>query len=365
MVSKHIFSVFLVILLVSFFSVSLNSLLLKNERTMSVHIDFSGVEKFLKLTALLEKDQEPTEEQWDDLFATPGYKILLLREFRRDFFIERFKLAFMPSKKEALESKMKQEKGFWAQFLRHYVRAKKQRSLIEEQVARLKALDFMKEALEETREFLPDLPIEEYPPLSFVVFGPDARGYMPVVVDVLYAYDQKDFFISFIAHEFHHYYRNLHFPYAQDQSFIWVIDQVQGEGIADQINIGKWFHDKNLYLQYAEKKKGYLDWYAKSPQIIREMGSLFEAAYDHPEKKMEYGQQLKALVPLSGHPTGFYMANLIIEQLGKEILIKDIANPFAFFRLYKQAADKKAGDVATFSEKAIRFIRSLEERYIR
>jgi hypothetical protein len=182
---------------------------------------------------------------------------------------------------------------------------------------------------------------------------------------VLYAYDQRDFFISFIAHEFHHFYRNQYFPYAQDQTFIWIIDQIQGEGIADQINIGKWFRDKNLYPQYAEKKRSYLEWYAKSPEIIREMGHLFEAAHDNPEKKMEYGQQLRAIIPLSGHPTGFYMANLIIEQLGKDKLVEEIGNPFAFFRLYKLAADKKGGDTPTFSEKAIRFIRSLEKRYIR
>ncbi len=356
---------FLAVLLVFVFSVPLYFQAFGDEKPKSVQIDFSGVEKFLELTALLEEDQEPTEEQWDDLFATPGYKILILREFNKGFFIERFKLAFMPSKKEALEAKLKEEKGFWAKFLPHFVRAKNQRDLIAEQVAKLKALDFVKTAVDETREFLPAQPIEEYPPLSFVIFGPDARGYMPVVVDVLYAYDRRDFFISFIAHEFHHYYRNQHFPYVQDQNFIWVIDQIQGEGIADQINKGKWFHDKNLYPKYAEKNRIYLEWYAKSPKIIHEMDLLFSAAYDHPEKKMEYGQQLQAIIPMSGHPTGFYMANLIIEQLGKGTLVKDIGNPFAFFRLYKKAADKKGGKTPNFSEKSILFIRSLEQRYIR
>jgi hypothetical protein len=337
----------------------------EDEKPRDIHVDFSGVEKFLELTALLEKDREPTQEQWDDLFATPGYKILVLREFNKNFLIERFKLAFMPSKQGERDARLKEEKGFWAKFLPHYIRAKNQRKLIESQIAELKALDFMESALKETRKFLPDVPIEEYPPLSFVIFGPDARGYMPVVVDVLYAYDQRDFLVSFIAHEFHHYYRNQYFPYSQDQAFIWVIDQIQGEGVADQINIGKWFFDKNLFPKYAEKNKGYLEWYAKSPEIIREMGRLFEEAADHPEKKTELGQQLRAIIPLSGHPTGFYMANIIIEQIGKDILIDDIGNPFAFFRLYKQAADKKGGKIPTFSEKAIRFIQDLEERYIR
>jgi hypothetical protein len=364
MLHRHFFRLPIIILWVFVFSAFLTAHSIQEDKPSSLNIDFSGVEKFLELTALLEQDKEPAQEQWDDMFATPGYEILIMREFNKNFFIERMRLAFMPSKKEALEAKMKEEKGFWAQFLPHYVRAKKQRKLIEEQVAMLKALDFMESAVEETQEFLPNLPIEEYPPLSFVIFGPDARGYMPVVVDVLYAYDQEDFLVSFLAHEFHHYYRNLLFPFAQDQSFIWVIDQVQGEGIADQINRGKWFHDKDLYPKYAQKNSRFLDLYANSPEIIRQMNHLFEAAYDHPENRMAYGQQLQAIVPMSGHPTGFYMANLILEQLGKEALVKDIGNPFAFFRLYKQAADKKEKGTPTFSEKAMRFIRSLEKRYI-
>ena len=59
------------------------------------------------------------------------------------------------------------------------------------------------------------------------------------------------------------------------------------------------------------------------------------------------------------------MANLIIEQLGKDVLVEDVKNPFAFFRHYKEAADKKKGDAPTFSQKSIEFILSLERRYIR
>lgn len=362
---KNLRYLFPFILPVFVFSAPLHPHPMEVESPRSFRVDFSGVDKFLGLTAMLEKDREPTEEQWDDLFSTPGYRILILREFNKNFFIERFKLAFMPSKKEELATKLKEEKGFWGQFLPHYVRAKNQRKLIEEQVAKLKSLDYVEAALEEAKKFLPESSIEDYPPLSFVIFGPDARGYIPVVVDVLYAYDRRDFFVSFIAHEFHHYYRSQYFPYAQEQNFIWVIGQIHGEGIADQINIGKWFHNANLRPQYAEKNRPYMDWYAKSPEIIRKMGFLFEAAFDHPEKKTELGQELRAIVPLSGHPTGFYMANLIIEELGKERLVKEIGNPFAFFRLYKKAADKKRGDSPTFSEKAMRFIHTLETRYIR
>jgi hypothetical protein len=256
--------------------------------SLSANIDFSGVDKFLELTATLENDQEPSQEQWNQLFSTPGYDVLITSEFRKEFFTERFKLAFMPSKREDLEVKMKEEEGFWAQFLPHYVRAKNHRHLIIDQIEKLKTLNFMKAAMDEVRTFLPDIPLKEYPPISFVIFGPDARGYRPVVVDVLYAYDQGDLLIPFIAHEFHHYFRDQLFDYAQEQDIVWVLNQIQAEGIADQINKGKWFHDKNLYPQYAEKNKNYLEWYDKCPQIIREMDLLFAAMDEHPEKKKSW-----------------------------------------------------------------------------
>ncbi len=215
---------------------------------------------FLELTALLERDIEPTREQWNALFETPGYAVLIRREFRN-----------------------------------------------------------------------------------------------------------QDFLKTFIAHEFHHYYRNFFYDFSQDQQILWVINQVQGEGIADQINVGEWFHNKTLFPEYSQKgrNKGYLDWYEKSPEIIREMDRLFSAMFDFPEQKGKLGAELQDIIPLSGHPTGFYMANLIIEQLGKKVLIEDVKNPFAFFRHYKEAADKKKGVTPTLSDKSIKFIILLEKRYMR
>ncbi|MFC2161965.1 DUF5700 domain-containing putative Zn-dependent protease, partial [Acidobacteriota bacterium] len=338
------------------------------EKTLTVNVDFSGVEMFLELTALLEKDKEPTREQWNALFATPGYAVLIRREFQnQDFFIDRFKLAFMPSLQKELETQLQEESGFRAQFLPHYVRARKERRIIEDAVKELKNLSFVQTAVEEARKYLPDFELESYPPVSFVIFGPDARGYVPVVLDIFYTLERKEFLKTFVAHEFHHYYRSFFYDFGQDQQILWVINQIQGEGIADQINVGEWFHDKTLYAEFSQngRNKAYLEWYAKSPEIIREMDRLFSAMYDFPEKKGTLGAELQDIIPLSGHPTGFYMANLIIEQLGKNVLIEDVKNPFAFFRHYQDAAVKKGGDTPSLSEKSIQFILSLEKRYIR
>jgi hypothetical protein len=325
------------------------------------------VELFLELTATLERDEEPTAEEWDELFATPGYAVLIEREFRRDFFIEYFRLAFMPSQQEALASKMAEDQGFWGQFLPHYVRARESREVILEELENLKDLSFVDEAIEKAATLLPGVDRGDYPPISFVLFAPDARGYSPVVIDVLHLRDRGEFLTSFVAHEFHHYYRNRFLGLTQDHDILWVIDQVQAEGIADQINVGEWFHDPVLFEEHSTRgrNRGYLEWYNRSPEVIRRMDSLFSQMLRHPEDRAQLGSELRAAVPLSGHPTGFFMANVIIEQLGREPLIDEIGNPFRFFYLYKEAADMKGGGTPSLSDSAIGLIQELEGRYLR
>ena len=364
---RRFFVFFGVGLLVNLFVMAL-SFSQVDETKLTANIDFSGVEKFLEITALLEKDIEPPSQQWDELFSTPGYEVLIRNEFKtNNFFMERIQLAFKPSKKNELEARLKEEKGWVSQFLKHFVRAKKERAFIEEKVEELKKLSFVEAAVKEARKFLPQFEIKTYPPISFVVFGPDARGYVPVVLDILYTADRGEGLITFVAHEFHHYYRNLFFDCGQDQQILWVINQVQAEGIADQINIGLWFHDESLYPEYAQDNRytNYLEWYKKSPEILGEMDRLFSEMFDYPEKKGKLGSELQKIVPQSGHPTGFFMANLILEQMGRDALIGTVKNPFAFFRVYKEAADKKGGDTPTFSDKTIEFIQLLENRYFR
>jgi hypothetical protein len=329
-------------------------------------IDFSGVEMFLELTALLEKDIEPSPERWEAMFSSPGYDVLVRKEFSREFFLERFRLAFMPSRKTALEKKLRDEKGFRAQFLPHYVQVKKRRPEVELQIHELKRGSFVRDAIEKAKQFLPSSVGEGNPPISFVIFGPDARGYSPVVIDVLDSIDNQDAFSSFLAHELHHYYRNQLFDYAQEEDIVWVMNQIQSEGIADQINVGKWFHDEELFSSNAQKgrNKEYLETYARSPEIIQEMDALFRQMFREPSRRLELGDRLRDLVPLSGHTVGFYMANMIIDNLGKRALVEGLGNPFAFFTLYSKAAGQKGLGTPAFSEDSLRFFQDLGKRYV-
>jgi hypothetical protein len=324
-------------------------------------VDFSGVKMFLELTARLEQEQEPTAEEWDRMFSTPGYAALTKSEFRRDFFVERFRLAFMPSRKADLDAQMKKDTGFWAQFLPHYLRAKQMRKDIERRVAEMSTVEFRDEAIKRASRFLPASAAGGTPAVAFVVFAPDSRGYDPVVIDILYMNDREEF-LDTVAHEFHHWYRNrLAADLTRDQGILWVIQQVQLEGIADLINVPGWINRPVEALRPADK--AYLDWYRRSGEVIQNMDRLFAQMQDNPAARRELGADLQKAVPRSGHPTGYFMAQTIVETLGREAVVATVSNPFAFFRVYNDAAKKKGSATPVFSEKAMNLLRSLERRY--
>ena len=325
-------------------------------------IDLSGVEAFLELTALLEQDQEPTPAQWDRLFATPGYDVLVARDFGRNFFVDRFRLAFMPSKKADLEVQMKKDTSFSAQFLPHYLRAKEMRSEIERRVAEFRTAEFAGEAVKRARAFLPAARTDEHPSVAFVVFGPDSRGYDPVVIDILYMNDREEF-LNTVAHEFHHWYRARLAPdLTRDQDILWVIQQVQLEGIGDLVNVPAWINKPFESLKASDQQ--YIDFYRKSPAIIQAMDDLFVRMQDNLADRRVLGETLRRTVPRSGHPTGYYMAETIASILGRDALIRTVADPFAFFLAYNDAAAKKGTGTPVFSPKAVAFVRWLAKRYM-
>ena len=325
-------------------------------------VDVSGVERFLEVTALLERDSQPSQAQWDSLFATPGYAVLTRREFGRDFFVRRFELAFMPSKRQELQDQMRRETGFAAQFLPHYVRARSMRAEIRRRADELGSADFAREALERVRAFLPGALPDGTPSVSFVIFAPDARGYDPVVVDVLYLSGDREAFLNLVAHEFHHWYRARLAPdLTRHAETLRMIEQIHLEGMADLVNVPGRLAVPAESLGAYERR--YVDFLRESPATIRVVDSLLAAMQENPGRARELGERLRAAVPLVGHPTGYYMARTIVEEMGREALVGTVSNPFAFFRLYSRAAARRRDGTPPLSPRALEFLGRLESRY--
>jgi hypothetical protein len=297
------------------------------------------------------------------MFITPGYAALTKSEFTRDFFKKMFKLAFMPSKAKELTTFLISAPIWQKAQLEHYQKIKAKRLEILAATEKLKDSQISTDALRKALEYLPSLEAEECPPVSFVVFGNEARGYSPVVVDIVKAIESKDDLECLLAHEFHHYLRNKFLSFnpariePEDENIIWVLNQLQCEGIADLIDMKPKFADPEFI------RSEYYSLFEKSVDIIHELDSLFVRISAFPDQKETLGLQLKKSIPWSGHPTGFYMARKILEQNGKAALISDIGNPFRFIELYQDAALGNGRGIPVFSTKALELIQKLGNKY--
>jgi hypothetical protein len=300
------------------------------------------------------------------LFATPGYRALTDSEFESSFFRESFRLAYMPSLGDSLASVL--EEGRNARLFKHYVQVVERRADLEAFVEDLKRSDPMDEPSRLAAEWLPRPSPDKPAPLAVVVFDMDARGYDPIVIDLLAAKELD--LDSFLAHEAHHWYRNDQSTIDWDDvapheaELLWTLYQIQGEGIADQIDKRPWIEgDEPAPTARAPYVTDYADALAATPVTIQSLDSLLVAfdAATSTDDQADIGARVAELVPMSGHPTGYFMARAILETLDRERLVMDVANPVAFFRAYDEAAQESG--VQRFSPEALGGLAKLEARF--
>lgn len=68
------------------------------------------------------------------------------------------------------------------------------------------------------------------------------------------------------------------------------------------------------------------------------------------------------LLPLAGHPHGYFAATTIERAFGKEALLGTLSNPFRFLLLFNDA-NKKVRGFYPFSRGTCDFLLKLEEKY--
>lgn len=211
---------------------------------LSAQFDFSSLAPFWNLAEQLSKDSMPPATLWDSLFETPGYQTLTAMEFPKEWIRNYMLRGIKPSEQPVYSDWV--SKGYWDTIFCHHMReAASRRADIEAFVKIMQSGDIATEALTHLKSFWPSADtLHTLPPISFIIFNRDARGYDPVLIDILFASDlynqgQLD---ELIAHEAHHYYRYqiLTFQYPPedqpDYTVIHMLNQVHMEGLADQID---------------------------------------------------------------------------------------------------------------------------------
>jgi len=297
------------------------------------NFDFSGVHIFWEIIDILLADCEPTLEEWDTLFSTPGYTALLASEFTREFFINKFRLAYKPSLRVELNKILDNKKD---SFLLHYLEVESRRAELLDYEISLKQHK-LNIPLEHCMEWLPFSEVISFPPVSYVIFCNDGRGYNPIVIDLLASIKLDKFIQLFLAHEFHHFYRNQHLAFSKNNipkthsQLFRVLDQIQCEGIADCIDKTIMIQDNHPFAQGLKQKV------SNAPEYL----TLFEETlYDFSQSNItveEAGRILNDNLPQSGHPIGYYMAQHIIANGLKDEMINSFADCIDFFNVYHRA----------------------------
>ena len=321
---------------------------------MSQKIDLSGVHRFWEIVDIFEKGDEPDEERWSELFNTPGCEILTQIEFSEEFFKRIFSQAFGQKK----ISKMSEGEE---KIVDHLKEVKDNRDELNDFLGDIFTEDYYDDALNLAFEWLPIDEEEPYPPVSFLFFQKDARGYIPIVFDLQFAYELDDDLPTYLAHEMHHFYRNLNVsfdPNIEDKEIIWALNQLHMEGVADQINKELIMGSQPIFDERYKEK--YIENYKGAEEYIKELDGYLRR---YEEKPDEYGKKIQESLPLSGHPIGFFMTEVIIDSGLKDELVDSYDDPFYFFELYNDSADED--NLTKFSEESIAVINDLKEKYVK
>ncbi len=333
------------------------------------NFDFSGVDQFWGVVEILEADLYPFQEVWDTLFASPGYAALVESEFTREFFMEHMQTAFMPSKAPMLKQ---QTKVHADPYLRHFSRVNQLKSLLATHRQWLIEAPMMREVTRAVRQYLPEHLFINYPPppIAFVIFANDTRGYSPVVMDLLYSLDQEEHLALRMGHEAHHYYRNKLLVYdpaqvrRRDRDAVWVLNQIQAEGLADRVDRRVLYFQKG-YLENMPEAQLFKARVAQVPAVLDSLDRLLSQIASQRGDYSRLGRRMRELLPMSGHAVGYYITSIIVKRFGNEELNRRVGNPFAFFHLYHLASIMPESNTHIFSPKSVAVVQSLQQRYSR
>ena len=339
-------------------------------------VDFSGVDAFWEIYDVLKDDRQPTQKQWSELFSTPGLAALEEREHRRQILTRAFRLAYMPSKQDTLDGAV-QGDGFLGYILPHLARIPTLRDSLVALQTQLASTDLLGEALLRVQELLPAGLTEKHvpPPIAFVFFAPDGRGYSTIIVADLLNIMESRSRTGFFAHELHHYYRryvdDLDTEFAENDYYLmYVLINLEEEGIADQLDKADipTLSEADLRRQVPNaRRRGFYEQYrhhyAEANEWLQRVEGVLEEIAASPALSAEKGELLHGELPIGGRPIGAFMAGTIVRELGRNRLVEVVGHSFGFWRLYNEAAAESEGAAYVLSPEAIRVLNKLEEKY--
>lgn len=326
--------------------------------------DFSAMDKIWGIISILERDEEPPEQVWADLVRTPGYSVLIFHERRYglDFLKRNLRLVFKPSREAELKAALSKDASY---MLNSFISHKNEMSCVMRAVEQLRDGQVFKKQMDRVSALLPRKCEEDFfsPSLSFIYFNGDVRyGYPVMVADPMWLIETESFpyyLKAYLIAVFADRIRPFNEADLTQRQYAYVdgLERIQRHGFCDLLAADDGTLEKmDMYARYQSALPEF-------PQRIEELDAVLARAESDPHAWKEFAVAVVGCSVRPGYPVGYRMARIIQDILGREALAQSLGNPFAFVRLYQEAALKKGG-LPIFSDSAMRTISSIEKEIV-
>jgi hypothetical protein len=323
--------------------------------------------QFWSLTDQLRKGIKPSTQAWDSLRKADGYRRKYISDKAWRTFVDQLTLVYSPGNQAIIENKQKTDLAL--QWIARYAREEPK---LRQYVAQMQRNPAMDSATSYVRQWLPTRWKHCFPRprVDLILYDYDgsASDY-GITMDLLVFYDTEQIRPgSYLGHELLHYAlaycrvkaRRFKYVPPEHQAVFTALNGISEEGIADLIDkpfllfdtASGWLLKDTVMTMYTTQLEAFVH------QLNEGVEKLADGARD-PYTTSAYWKSTS----MPGHIPGLYMGRLIQQSGLTNELVKQLDNPFAFFRFYNQAAGQGSTRAPQLSKKAIRFIRMLERRY--
>jgi len=340
--------------------------------------DFSGVRIFWRVADQLKRDVDLPEAAWDSLFATPGYAALQAREKRRAAITTAFRAAFMPSRRAERDSLLRAN-GWTARVIRHVEALPARRAALDAFVARFQREDVIGRAVAQAGTLLPAGTVKKYgrPPIAFVFFLPDGRGYPALIVADLERTRSKADPVPFFAHEAtHFYYAQLARDGGPDLSTVMdagsialrtLLTKLQEESLGDQFDKidaitlsdgarSRKYGADTAWIRYLADYRAEFD---SAAVRLHQLDEMLLAAAASPATLGPMSELLGKTLPLEGRPLGMYITRSIRQASGDARIAATVGDPLTWLLKYAEGAERKRCDCVPLSRRSVTLLYSV------
>jgi len=191
-----------------------------------------------------------------------------------------------------------------------------------------------------------------------------------IAIDPLFT-TQTEAFVSKVSHKVHSLLclelrkYDVDAIAEEDLDILRTMETINIEGIGDHIDIDYFLHEDNHSFSNDEYVTEFKTTLRNIPEVITNLNDALVKISQEASQREKLGEELREFVPPYGNPLGYYMANIIIKNSFLDEMLREIGNPFSFFRLYNKAVLKDRVEIPSFSEGTINLVKKLEKKYIK